>query len=316
MSNYTGVRCPACNKKFAASDDVVVCPICGAPHHRACYAARGECVFAADHISGKEWSNPDAVIPPEPPRQSEPGEPDAGLRQCGRCASANPADAIFCQVCGSNLNAREQEPQSYQIPVPDPYGGIKRDETIAEIPVADLASYVGPNAGYYLPRFYAFDKAGSHIIPNLSAFFFTHFYCFYRKMYAVGAVLLGFYLLRTVPLFLLANEIGLEAMLDVVYGISGQSYGAQAGFFLKLFNVFSVLHTVLRFGLLLLGNHLYYSHSVSKVRSLSQSEVASEGLQSHQQVLSSAGGVDQLSTIVLIGIIFLGTGAIFSLFYF
>ena len=34
---YTGIPCAACGKKFTAEDDVVVCPECGTPYHRACY---------------------------------------------------------------------------------------------------------------------------------------------------------------------------------------------------------------------------------------------------------------------------------------
>ena len=31
MANYTGVKCPVCNKRFTEDDDIVVCPVCGAP---------------------------------------------------------------------------------------------------------------------------------------------------------------------------------------------------------------------------------------------------------------------------------------------
>ena len=31
LANYTGARCPVCNKRFTDNDDIVVCPVCGAP---------------------------------------------------------------------------------------------------------------------------------------------------------------------------------------------------------------------------------------------------------------------------------------------
>ena len=46
---YTGIPCAACGKKFTAEDDVVVCPECGTPYHRACYKELGHCVNEARH---------------------------------------------------------------------------------------------------------------------------------------------------------------------------------------------------------------------------------------------------------------------------
>ena len=36
-------KCPVCNKQFKESDDIVVCPDCGAPHHRECWEKEGKC---------------------------------------------------------------------------------------------------------------------------------------------------------------------------------------------------------------------------------------------------------------------------------
>ena len=37
MFFYEGCQCPVCGKSFQESDDIVVCPQCGAPHHRECW---------------------------------------------------------------------------------------------------------------------------------------------------------------------------------------------------------------------------------------------------------------------------------------
>ena len=39
MNEYLGCECSVCRKPFAAGDDIVVCPECGTPYHRACYEA-------------------------------------------------------------------------------------------------------------------------------------------------------------------------------------------------------------------------------------------------------------------------------------
>ena len=41
---YTGIPCAACNKPFEDGDDIVVCPECGTPYHRACYKELGHCI--------------------------------------------------------------------------------------------------------------------------------------------------------------------------------------------------------------------------------------------------------------------------------
>ena len=38
---FTQYTCPVCQKRFVLGDDVVVCPECGAPHHRECFEQNG-----------------------------------------------------------------------------------------------------------------------------------------------------------------------------------------------------------------------------------------------------------------------------------
>lgn len=311
MFNYVGVPCPVCHNKFRSSDDVVVCPDCGAPHHRECYTKLGECAFAADHLSGKEWRPPAAEKhPPHEDKQTSDSQ-EQKVRQCPRCSSANPEDAIFCQVCGAGLNTSQKGPDIndfYRMMQANPFGGVRGDETIAEIPVRDMAQYIGPNAAYYLPRFFAFDKAGRHILPNLSAFLFSFYYCFYRKMYAVGTVLLAVYLMGIIPLFLVAREVGIETMLALVYGSAKQVYGAQVGLYLNIFNVIGAINTVLRIAFFLLANHLYYNHVIDKMQALRNQSAGN-----YQQALKTAGGVNQKGAILLMGAIFLLMVFVFAL---
>ena len=41
MLDYTHIKCPVCGDTFKEDDDIVVCPQCGAPYHRACYQEKG-----------------------------------------------------------------------------------------------------------------------------------------------------------------------------------------------------------------------------------------------------------------------------------
>ena len=55
MPVYTGCKCPVCQKEFAAGDDIVVCPVCGTPHHRECYRQLGHCGNEKLHQEGGSW---------------------------------------------------------------------------------------------------------------------------------------------------------------------------------------------------------------------------------------------------------------------
>lgn len=62
--NYKGVSCPVCGQEFKEGDDIVVCPECGAPHHRSCYKQLGHCALQQElHEKGLEWKNPNEKKP-------------------------------------------------------------------------------------------------------------------------------------------------------------------------------------------------------------------------------------------------------------
>jgi hypothetical protein len=71
MTDFTGALCPVCKKDFS-KERPVVCPDCGAPYHRACYAEEGECVFTKKHSSEFAWEDvPDEI--PKPAKSEKPG---------------------------------------------------------------------------------------------------------------------------------------------------------------------------------------------------------------------------------------------------
>jgi hypothetical protein len=46
---FEGTKCIVCSQPFTDSADVVVCPDCGARHHRSCYVLEGQCVNTEKH---------------------------------------------------------------------------------------------------------------------------------------------------------------------------------------------------------------------------------------------------------------------------
>lgn len=192
--NYTGAQCPVCGKTFTETDDIVVCPVCGTPHHRACYTEKGACANEAHHAEGFSWQpSPDPAA-----ANAQPAVPDRlPTVTCPHCGAQNPADEPVCTQCGARLYHAVpgigQPPFGAQQP---PYGAPQRtvfispDETLGGNTVADTAAYVQTGANRYIPKFYAMEKAGKKVQWNWSAFLFTPYWFFYRKVYAAGAVFL------------------------------------------------------------------------------------------------------------------------------
>ncbi len=220
MSNYTGYRCPVCGKAFAQGDDVVVCPDCGAPHHRECYRSLGRCAYEEKHAAGEAWSPATAAGEEE----GAPQQPAAIL--CPRCGSHNPAGNIFCQVCGQQLTAGQappqDSPQGYRSPqgsgwapgaaqgagAPPPWVQELFTEMMEEPEIApgisnrEVCDYVGPNNLVFLMRFQRLLRSGAKISVNWCALFFSFLYCFYRKMYKMGVILLCLTIASMVPVLL------------------------------------------------------------------------------------------------------------------
>ena len=95
MYQFTGCPCSVCGKALTDGDDIVVCPDCGAPYHRACYEKQGACVYAAKHGAGFEWT---------PPASARPE------RKCPNCGAPNPESAARCGHCGYPFEGAQTTP--------------------------------------------------------------------------------------------------------------------------------------------------------------------------------------------------------------
>lgn len=204
MIDFTGIKCPVCDKPFAADDDIVVCPQCGAPYHRACYQEKGQCVFTDLHEAGKEWAPPKPPAPPTPPPSAEIKD-----RECPVCGSLNAHSSISCAHCGAPLLGQNPFTQSDpfhtagtpQPPMPprqtvygtvsffDPMGGVSPADMLDEhVTFGDASKLVRTNTAYYMPVFRYMKQSGRNKF-NFSAFFFSGAWMLYRKQYKYGIII-------------------------------------------------------------------------------------------------------------------------------
>ncbi|MCI1966450.1 MAG: DUF2628 domain-containing protein [Oscillospiraceae bacterium] len=210
MTDYIGMKCPVCGEAFTAEDDIVVCPICGAPYHRQCYAKVGKCVFEDKHGTSEAWSPPKQKSSPE-----EPGK----TKKCLHCGSLNSDQALFCDHCGQSLvDSRQSGPHPGEAPNHAPFGGQRPgnepppygpygqngfpggpppfysaagmpgpNDTIDDIPAGDLARFVQSNTPYYLSVFMNLKRFGRNRF-NFCAFLFPGPWMLYRKLYKAGSI--------------------------------------------------------------------------------------------------------------------------------
>ncbi len=268
MNKFSNATCPVCGKPFSENEDIVVCPECGAPHHRACYQRLGHCALLENHKLGKNW---------EPPSPQEPTEDPLSVK-CPRCGAANPEDGIFCSHCGFRLGQSPQSDPSRGAPYSqrgpfgggfppfgaygDPYGGANPDDELDGVKIQDLSQFVGGNSTYFLTNFVRMKQSGRPITFNFSALFFGWKYLLYRKMYGLALLVFACSTLLGIP-----SAICLYQDLAVASGLMAD-YSAQFESLLFAAQICSILSTILSMALCLFCNWLYYRHCIRKIKKI------------------------------------------------
>lgn len=287
MNEYLGTRCMVCSEKFTEEDDVVVCPECGTPYHRACYAKESRCVNTFLHENGGSWKPSYDV--------GSGGAENAGTA-CPFCGNVNSDEALFCQKCGMptarlRANVGDQfyggvnindNPNAYNgnanggvqfnpflINFSDPLCGYSPDEDVEGVKMAELGDFVGTNTHYYLPIFKRFKDTGRQTSWNFSAMLFPELYFSYRKMLpaAIGALILRLFSRLPQMIFYLARIGGFGALSDFAsrFNVNGSAF--QGAYMLA-----SAISYALMFTAGLMANRLYYHSALKKIKKIKSAE--------------------------------------------
>ncbi len=201
---YKNETCDGCQKPFEPTDDIVVCPVCGTPQHRACWLENNACVNKAFHTEGFFWRGAEAA---EEAKAGVSFDPKKDIGEvCTHCGTNNPADAETCAGCQKSLVENEQsqatapaQPEA----TPPPFGmtkkgklppflsGIAEDEMVGSVKARDIALYTQIGAKRYIEKFRKLELPGAKFSWSWPAFFFTPYWFFYRKLYWLGGIFLG-----------------------------------------------------------------------------------------------------------------------------
>lgn len=322
--DYIGNKCPVCHKYFHEGDDVVVCPECGTPHHRACYEQLGHCANEALHAEGFDYAD-------------SMEENETKGKRCPSCGKENSDDAFFCQHCGSPLSPQqnEQGPQqygqpfnraggippfgagqqgdgnTYGIPFLDPLGGVPNDTDLGDdVTAGEAAKYVKQNTPYFI-RIFSNIKNFNKSKFNFAAALFTGGYMLYRKMYKIGAIL------TAVELLLMMVEVYISIAFSSVFTSFAQAY-ASSGSISEMMNAAATflsqassadllvlyLPTLIDFVrialMIVIGacfNRMYMNHCKKQIVAIKES--AQENSENAETLLQTKGGVNTALAVSL-----------------
>ena len=279
MTRYTGNHCPVCEQAFTDEDDIVVCPDCGTPYHRACWQKVGACTHKSEHAAGFEWK----------PEVGPEAEQAAHEATCPNCGTHNTPGAARCSHCGCPLpkstgaeDAKAEDEKSVPIYARDPAavhskdrtepgphidaygtgadGGIYRreigpEDTIDGIKAKDWAAYVGRSPMYYLMQFFHMSLTKQKVAVSLSAFLFGPAYLLYRKMWKEG-------LLTAV----LTVVLSLPSLIAIVATFNPSLFGAMPlGWVPVAADVCAIAAWIVKILLGLFSVYLYRNHAKKNI---------------------------------------------------
>ncbi len=310
---FTQYKCPVCNKSFEKGDDIVVCPECGAPHHRSCYELENKCFYEAEHAEGFSFEQ-EQKSGGEAEENSDGGEKASVGTRCPRCGTDNEPGALFCNHCGLPLmqngaeagEAPEREDQtgranpfgfdSSQNPFFDPMAGLKPDEELSPgIKVSETAKFVGKRTQYFLLVFKRIKDFGRSRF-NFASFLLPGVYLLYRKMTVPGLIIsllliacniLSAYIYMTPAWSTCYNDL-------LSYVRSGGTLSIGSGIELTaemMFVYLPVMLTGIRYVFMilcgLLTNRFYFRHCRKKIETIKNEEK-----ENINEKLERAGGVN------------------------
>lgn len=271
-------QCQVCNKTLNKDDEVVVCPICGAPHHKDCYSSLGHCGLEESHGTENQY---DLLIKKQQ-AESEAAK-QVKKQSCPQCNRLIEEDAAFCPYCGTSMNEFSDAPgtpqmfKNIKVVMPDLFGGVSKDAQLEGVSVKEVQKFVGPNSQYYIPRFMRMFK--SKISWNWAGFLFPYVWCFYRKMYKEGFLCL---------LSVIAGYIASTPLNKFIYSITAtlpsnytrtQLVSAIIEY-IPLINpstqllafIGAVIAITVRLVIGLRGNYLYKNHCIDNIKKIEQND--------------------------------------------
>lgn len=260
----TKQNCVVCHAYLFEDDEVVYCPICGAPHHRECYNSIGHCAMEQYHGTDKEYKKP-VIQQKNEDAVKKINQEDKGTKECIFCKKEIEKDAKMCPYCGRPNVAGVHFAF-------DMSGGVADNEDLGDgVTAAEVKPLVAVNTQRYLPKFLKF-KNGSKTSWNWMAFLFPQGWFFSRKMYKVGLLVTAIILAFQICLFPINSVLEQNVFNNYneirVFLTNYFSECLANGNYLPLLSatVAGLGPVAVRVVSALYGDKIYYSHTLARVK--------------------------------------------------
>ena len=262
---YNNLCCPVCNAKLFDDDDIVVCPICGAPHHRNCFNYEGHCHYESTHGTPEQWTMPTA----------------------DKSENCNTQNEKFHDFDDSNPQSSQEMP--FAQPILNFSVQDLEDEIDDNIKAKDVLFFTGSSGFRYLEVFKKQIRNKSAIGWNFIAFFFPELWLASRKMWFLA-----------IPITLI--NIVLSTILNII--ISPVTQAMNLSNSLSAINllteteqliVVSLGLCIIAIGIFfgLFGDYIYRTFAFKKIRALKNDNTFSK------EDIASAGGCSLLNIVVM-----------------
>ncbi len=200
-------KCPVCERAFSEDDDIVFCPVCGTPHHRACYKQTGKCANDDKHGSGFEYgvqSDENAKQHNQPDMNVAANAGQNGANICSSCGREIDNEALRCPYCGEKQGSADYEKGGANGFKPEGEAQKTSSEKTDGIDAYEAANVIGQNAQRFIKVF----SKNKKISWNWSALIFGPYYLIFRKMYKEGIMAIAARMAATVAVqYFLADEL-------------------------------------------------------------------------------------------------------------
>ena len=268
--NTDGVSCVRCHAYLFPEDDIVYCPVCGAPHHRECYNQLGHCALEEFHGTDRQYDKVKArEAEQNAAEMPNTGENAEGLITCQMCHEKYDFALNACPKCGApNIAKAGGSFVNF-----DFLGGVPADYDIGDGITADEAKrFVAANTPRYIPKF-AVLNAKNKLSWNWLAFLFPCGWMLSRKMYKNGIIaglLTVISSLFYLPFMNAINNLGTtpgETQAQIMQSIYEHLPKMGAAVIAALLAGF-VLNIAVRILSALFGDYLYKQYAISSIKTI------------------------------------------------
>lgn len=285
-----GEKCPICKAYLFEEEEIAVCPVCGAPHHRECFINAGKCGMEEFHGTENQYdiAKKNKAKEENKEKENETKTNNNVEVECPSCHNRYSMNEPSCPSCGmQNIYGKAM---FFGV---DFFGGIDKNTDLGEGHTAEkVRNFVITGTERVIPNFFKF-KLGKKVNFSVWSMLFPTAKFAFRKMYKEaflsGVIEIAASLL-VLPLARVISQTDFNGYAELYNLI----YSSNAGLLLMA-TIGSYLTIALRVLSGLFADRLYYKHVI---RSLTEIDAKTEDENEKFALYRKRGGVNIFAFLI------------------